>query len=295
MRQLRFWRFVLSFAVLYGLLILPWPGLHYAVGAYVQEFGSHVFGQSGRAFMASLDKSRPGAVTTTIHHVVLFRAKGPIDRSYSDATDTVVVLYNFDVIGKNKIGGSKIGLESKNYFWLPFAFYLALVGATPMSWRRRMSALFWGFLTANALLALTLAIYIVNHAADISMIVLSPFWTWAARGLLELLLVVSGPSTFIYLLIWPFACFRREDMAGLVAGWGRSIPKPVVTDAIPRQERRALLQAARKLGPLANRASRLSTENANSGKQTESTKEVVAGGSTTARRGLGGGGPRGRG
>jgi|HubBroStandDraft_2_1064218.scaffolds.fasta_scaffold37912_1 hypothetical protein len=240
MPQRRVWRFILSFAVLYGLLVLPWPGLHYAVGAYVQAFGARVFGQSGRTFVAGLKNRRSSAVTTTLHHLVLFRAKGPADTSYSDATDTIVLLYNFDVMGKNRAGGSKIGLESKNCFWLPFAFYLALVGATSMPWRRRAWALFWGFVTANALLALTLAIYIVNHAADISMIVLSPFWTWAARGLLELLVVVSGPSIFIYLLVWPLACFRREDLARLVPGWGNSTLKRHADNLTRREQRRRL-------------------------------------------------------
>jgi hypothetical protein len=184
MSQLRFWRFGLTFAVLYGLLILPWPGLHSAIGAYVRVFGSHVFGQSGQAFLDNLAKNRAGTVTTPIHHVVLFRPIGSVDKSYSAATDTIVVMVNFDVVDKSKSGSAKIGLESKNYFWLPFAFYLALVGATPMPWRRRAWALVWGFLTSNVLLALTLAVYLADHASDISMIVLSPFWKSAVHGLI---------------------------------------------------------------------------------------------------------------
>jgi hypothetical protein len=224
MPQLRVWRFVLRFALLYALLILPWPGLHYAVGTYVQAFGSRIFGQSGREFMNGLDHKTTDKVTTSVHHVVLFRPIGPVDKSYSAATDTIVVLFNFDALDKTKSGGYKIGLESKTYFWLPFAFYLALAGATPMPWRRRAWALFWGFLTANVLLTLTLAVYLADHASDISMIVLSPFWKSAVHGLTSLLLVVSGPSTFIYLLVWPFACFRREDLARLIPGWRDSAP-----------------------------------------------------------------------
>jgi hypothetical protein len=259
MSRLRFWRFVLSFAVLFGLLIFPWPGLHNAIGAYVQAFGSRVFGRSGRAFMDNLDKNRTGTVTTPIHHVVLFRPIGSADKSYSAATDTIVVMVNFDVVDKSKSGGAKIGLESKNYFWLPFAFYLALVGSTPMPWRRRAWALFWGFFTANVLLSLTLGVYLADHASDISMIVLSPSWKWAVHGLTSLLLVVSGPSTFIYLLVWPFACFRREDWAYLGLGW---TPKPVVAESLTRQQRRAQLKAARESRQLNDRASKRPIENA---------------------------------
>jgi hypothetical protein len=244
MSRLRFWRFGLTFAVLYGLLILPWPGLHNAIGAYVQAFGSRVFGQSGRTFMDNLAKNRTGIVTTPIHHIVFFRPIGPIDKSYSSGTDTIVLLYNFDAVDKSKGGGYKIGLESKTYFWLPFAFYLALIGATPMPWRRRAWALFLGFLTANILLALTLAVYIASHASDISMIALSPFWKWAVHGLTNLLLVVSGPSTFIYLLLWPFACFCREDLIRFVPGRCASTPKIVVIQTpIRQQDQRAVVRS----------------------------------------------------
>jgi hypothetical protein len=154
-----------------------------------------------------------------------------------------VVLYNFDIVDKDNAGGSKIGLESKNYFWLPFAFYLALVGATPIPWRRRLWALFVGFLAANALLALTLGVYLADHASDISMIVLPPFWKWAAGALTRLLLVVSGPSTFIYLLVWPFACFRREDIARLIPG---GTPKPAAADRPIHRNSKARTKAARR-------------------------------------------------
>jgi hypothetical protein len=246
MPRLRLWRFVLRFAVLYALLILPWPGLHRAVGDYVQNFANLVFGHSGRVFMASLDKSRSGAVTTAVHHVVLFRARGPADKSYSDATDTMMLLYNYDVVDKGKRAGWLIGLESKQYFWLPFSFYLALVGATPMPWRRRSWALFWGFLTANLLLALTLTVYIADHASDISMIALSPFWKSVVSGLAKLLLVVSGPSTLVYFFLWPLACFRRGDLVRLVPGWREWMPKPAIAQAPTRQQRRAQLRGARK-------------------------------------------------
>jgi hypothetical protein len=281
MPKLRVWWFVLRFAVFYALLILPWPGLHYAVGTYVQVFGSRVFGQSGRALIASLHDGGPRSVTTSIHHVVLFRAIGPADQSYSAATDTIVLLYNFDVVGKNRSGGSKIGLESKQYFWLPFAFYLALVGASSISWRHRVWALFWGFLAANFLLALTLTVYLADHASDISMIVLSPFWKSAVSGLTNLLLVVSGPSTFFYLLVWPFACFRRENLARLVPGWGGSIPKPAVADALARRQRKAEGKVARKSRLLADEATKLPAEKANNSKQAEGSNEPVARGTTT--------------
>jgi hypothetical protein len=94
------------------------------------------------------------------------------------------------------------------------------------------------------------------------MIVLSPFWTWAARGLLELLLVVSGPSIFIYLFVWIFACFRREDLARWVLGWRGLTPEAAAADVPTRKRetnqrksaRKSQLLAGKTLGTRAKRA-----------------------------------------
>jgi hypothetical protein len=228
MPQLKLRRFALCFAVLYGLLILPWPGLHHAVGSYVQAFGNLVFGRSG-------------------HHVVLFRARSPADKSYADTTDTMMLLYNYDIDDRGKRAGWLMGFDTKQLFWLQFSFYLALVGATPMPWRRRVWALFLGVLTAHALVALSLAAVIADHASTISLIALSPFWKSAVTGLAKLLIVVSGPSILVYFFVWPLACFRREDLARFVPGWRDQIAKPPVAKAPIRQQRKAQLKVARKL------------------------------------------------
>jgi hypothetical protein len=227
MPRLRLWRFALCFVAFYGLLILPWPGLHHAVGAYVQAFGNGLFGRTGR-------------------HVVQFRARGPADKSYAETTDTMMLLYNNDIVDRSKRAGWLMGFDTKQLFWLQFSFYLALVGATPVPWRRRVWALFWGILAANVLLALTLAAVITDHASDISMVALSPFWKTAVTGLAKLLIVVSGPSTLAYFVIWPFACFRRENLARLAPGWRDRMEKPAAAHGPDRPTWRAQLKAARK-------------------------------------------------
>jgi hypothetical protein len=228
MPQSRLWRFALRFAVIYGLLIFPWPGLHHAIGAYVQAFGSCFFGRTG-------------------HHLVLFRARGPADKSWSATTDTMMLLYNSDIPDKSKRAGWLMGFDTKQLFWLQFSFYLALVGATPMPWRRRGWALFWGVLTAHLLLALSLAVEIADHASDVSMVVLLPFCKSAIHALGELLIVVSGPSILMYFFLWPLTCFRREDLVRLIPGWCDWRPKPAAAHGPTRQQRRAQLRAARKL------------------------------------------------
>lgn len=113
----------------------------------------------------------------------------------------------------------------------------------------------------NILLALTLEVYLADHASNISMVVLLPFWKWAVGGLTRLLLVVSGPTTVMYLLVWLFACFRREDLARLVPGWRSSIPKTGAVSVPVRQSWRAQLKAVRKSGPLAEKVAKRTAEN----------------------------------
>ncbi len=228
MPQLRLWRFALRFVVLYGLLILPWPGLHRAVGSYVQAFGNGLFGRTG-------------------HHVVHFRARGPADKSYADTVDTMMLLYNNDIDDRSKRAGWLMGFDTKQLFWLQFSFYFSLVGATPMPWRRRILALFFGLLTAHFLLAVSLAAVIADHASTISMMVLSPFWKSTVTGLAKLLIVVSGPSTLVYFFVWPLACFRRDDLVRLIPGWRDWMPKPAVADVPAHQKRKARLKVAQKL------------------------------------------------
>ena len=227
MPRLRLWRFVLRFAALYGLLMLPWPGVHPAIGAYIQAFGNLLFGRTG-------------------HQVVQFRAKRPTDTSYSDAADTMMLLYNYDIVDKNKRAGWLIGLDTRQLFWLPFAFYVALTGATPMPWRRRVRALLLGVLAAHVLMALKLTLDFADRASTISMIALSPFWQSVVARLSILLIAASGPSILVYLFIWPFASFRREDLVRLVSG-GRD-------HAPTRQEHRAQLRATHKLQRRSERA-----------------------------------------
>jgi len=287
MRRFRLLICCLRFVTIYSLLVIPWPGLDTAIGIYVRGLGSIIFGQSGRQFLNTLKYNQAGKVTTTLHHVVLLRARGPLDKGYSPTTDTIIVLYNYDLPRTSKAAGAIIGLETKLLFWFPFAFYLALVGATPMPWQRRFRALLWGLLTAHVIVIATFAADLAVHASDISMIALSPFWKAAAMRLYLLLAVVSGPSTFAYLFLWPLACFRREELIFAVPTWREWISKRAAADTPTRQQRRAQLRAERK----SKRLSIPSANDASGGKQNESTVKPEAGctaASTTTAGGCGG-------
>jgi len=99
MSRLRLWRFVLIFAAIYGLLLLPWLDLKPLYGPYIRGVGAAVFGQSGKQFLANV-KDR------TVFHpsqVVLFRAKTDVDHDWAEGIDTMIILMNSAVPAKPEL------------------------------------------------------------------------------------------------------------------------------------------------------------------------------------------------
>ena len=239
MSRLRLWRFVLVFAAIYGLLMLPWLNLKPFYGPYVRVFGAAVFGQSGKQFLASLkDRTVPRP-----SHVVLIRAKTSVDHDWPESTDTMIMLMNSDVSDKPEV--RQVGLDSQQAIWIPFSFYLALVGAASIPWSRRAWCLLWGVLAAHVHGLVYLVAVLASHMSDISMIYLSPFAKAVVIDVVTLLTVVSGPSLLLYFFVWIFAAFRRQDLVRWVSGWKESLApagKPLPT----RPQKRAQLRAAAK-------------------------------------------------
>jgi hypothetical protein len=90
---------------------------------------------------------------------------------------------------------------------------MAFALATPISWRRRMWALLWGFLWVHGFILLTLGIFIWNESTRVALVTLTPFWKEIANRLEEQALNPVGPSFFAAALIWLLITFRRQDLA----------------------------------------------------------------------------------
>ena len=240
MSRLKLWRFVFVFAAIYGLLMLPWLDLKPFYGPYIRGFGAVVSGQSGRQFLASLKDStvpRP-------RQVVLFRAKTAVDHDWAEGIDTMIILMNSDVPGDPEM--RQVGMDSKQTIWIQFSFYLALVGATSMPWSRRAWCLLWGVLAAHVHLLVYLKAVLASHMSEISMIYLSPFAKAVVIDVVKLLTVVSGPSMLLYLFVWIFAAFRRQDLVRWVNGWKESLA-PSGNPLPTRQQKRAQLRTTSKV------------------------------------------------
>jgi hypothetical protein len=195
-------------------------------------------------FVANL---KDGAVPRP-RHVVLFRAKGDIDRDWAEITDTMIILVNSDVSGEPEI--RQVGLDSKQIIWTQFSFYLALIGATSMPWSRRALCLLWGILAVHAHLLVYLKAVLADHMSDISLIYLTPFAKAAVIDVVKLLTVVSGPSMLLYFFVWIFAAFNRQELVRWLSGGRETLASHSRVPELTRQQKRAQLRAATKANPL---------------------------------------------
>lgn len=130
--------FVLRFALVFGLLILPWPGLQTAV-------------QAGFRVQTRL-------VTGLILPRQAFRVEKYSDPAHP-ALDTLVVVMDQEKTGSpGKSGTLGVPLDSISQGWIPLAMLIALLGATPVPWSKRWKALLAGVVVIEFLVVVTILV-----------------------------------------------------------------------------------------------------------------------------------------
>ena len=185
--------FLLRLVLVYGLLILPWPGVSDCYGAFFRGLGRLVFSSEDGRRELDFEKgiSRPAMSMTRI--VIVNRALMARDGSGP--------VRNLDM----DTGG----------FWGMTALLVGLVAATPVSWRRRLRALIWGEVAIHGFLLCTVAFSLWNEGRYVTLVSLSPFWQSTADKLQDTLL--SQLSLAVPVLVWLLVTFRREDYKLLAA------------------------------------------------------------------------------
>jgi len=183
--------FFCVFVLIYVLLMVPWPGLATAYsGLY----------RTGAAFLFE-PLAHEGAIR--------FYPLNDVD------DDIRIAFYNQDQEspdGKMTPVGF-IPRNSRHAGYMYIAFLTALVLASPIPWRRKGWALFWGMILIHGYIVFKLAIWIIYgfNKEPLSLIVLSPFWQ---RVLLLTIDVFVRNLTFGFIVcvfIWILVSFRRED------------------------------------------------------------------------------------
>lgn len=186
-------RFLVTFAVIFTVLMLPWLGLAEGYMAVFRTVGAWCFtrdeGQREVTFLESPDKSvRPTFARIEIAN----RSRLKLDGSGP------VRNLDFDVRGLG---------------WKPTALLIALVLATPLPWKRRLTALCWGLLWVQLVVMIFLAFAIWNESSEIGLVTMSPFWkNLASQWQHNFIALFSLASPF---MVWALVTFRTADMAFL--------------------------------------------------------------------------------
>jgi hypothetical protein len=195
-------RFAARFALVFCLLIAPWPGLEETYAKLFRTGCKWAFGKFG-------DKG-----------IILFK---PQQVARDSTLDTVVYIGNREMIGADGKGkATTFSLSSRYTGYIPTILLGALILATPVPWRRRAWALVWGMLLINVYVGFKVLISIlVNISANqwLDLFVLASFYDKAIRALHDIFVVYIGPSLTVAVCIWILVTFRRED-------WQKTLKEP---------------------------------------------------------------------
>jgi hypothetical protein len=190
-------RFLCWFALLYGLLILPWPGWNSVYGGYFRALGRSLFAEEGGRRMVRFEAA-PGR----------------------PAIDTSITIANRDRVDAAGLVPARIlWLDARSVGWVPTALITALTVASPVPWKRRCWALGWGLLLVHIFIMFSVGCYIWNESAALGLVNFTPFEKTVAAGLEETLVTQLGASFVVPALIWLVVTFRMIDLnEALAAG-----------------------------------------------------------------------------
>jgi hypothetical protein len=181
---------LLRFGIIFGLLIIPWPGWNTSYAEYFRGFAQWAF--------SSGDGAR----------IVEFSANSD---NY-DALDTCMSLANREVLDKNGRGLFKrVAIDTRSIGWIPTALTMSLVAATPISWRRRSIALLIGLVLIHIFILFSLQAWIWDNSPDVSLVTLSGFWKRMTSELSYTLIDQLDASFTFPVLIWVLVTFTRHD------------------------------------------------------------------------------------
>ncbi len=178
---------LITFLVLYVVLMVPWPGVQEAYhGAFVQV-GATVFGGFGA-------RSTP-----------VFEA---FDEKGQKADTTINVLHR-------PTGGTVwMRLSSREIGYFPTAVVTALILATPATWRKRLTAWLIGIVAVYGFVGIRLLIIILFYAnRDLAAMSGDPtFWQKGVSQGIHFIGTGHALSYIIPIIIWALVSIRRQHI-----------------------------------------------------------------------------------
>ncbi len=182
-------RFFVRLAVVYGLLIMPWPGVDRAYVAFFRASGNLLFHSTGPA------------------GIVRFERESPPGNPWA----TKITL-------KNLRTGAEAHIDRANarHAYLTCALVTALIVATPVPWSRKWRSLLLGLLLANAVVSFGMWLGIMEifcGPPPLAQYVPSPFWRSVLNAAVSILTVSPEVPFALPVLIWPLVTIRSSDVS----------------------------------------------------------------------------------
>ena len=118
-------------------------------------------------------------------------------------------------------------LSSRYIGYALTTFLLALIFATPLTWRRRLIALIWGLVLTHAWIAFSMLLLIVHGYSRgdvVSIFDVSPFTRTALAFLREVLVKAPVIKYTVPAVIWMLVSFRRSDWAKMLGSTETDAP-----------------------------------------------------------------------
>ena len=174
--------FFIRLAILYALVLAPWPGWRESYGDYFRALGNLVYGHHGGTWTAYLEPC--------------LRTKG------FASMDSQIVLYENKAIDRDgNVRVYLLGIDSRSIGWLPTGLALALIAALSLIVYQRVFAILLAFLAMQVYVLAVIGIYLLNRAPKAGIISV-PGWMASLSDALEWTFVTQmGPGFVIPILI----------------------------------------------------------------------------------------------
>lgn len=199
--------------LIYGLLIVPWPGLREGYSTAYRAVGNVLFGSFGSDGLVRFEPL-------------------PDDKSRDD---TMIVIKNRRVPGGQVSHPHNTQLRA----YLPTATAVALILATPIPWRRRWKAALLGWMLINGVVAMRMLIVLLyGFSRDHPCALYSPgpFWDGVVVALWNIFDVWIGFAFVAPIFVWIVVTFRRGDMEQWLAPTpGKRKPRNQTSDKAGRR------------------------------------------------------------
>ena len=183
-------RFFCLFLLAFGLLMAPWPRLGRAYTRFYSAGAAFLFGSFGSAGIVRFE---PSSDSEHYMNIALYNRARPGPAGGMAAIQT--------------------RHNSRRAGYMYVAFLAALILATPIRWRRKGWALFWGMILIHGFVAAQLALRIF-HAFNnkaLSMFVLSPSGNRVLSIAHQAFAVNATFGFVVCVFVWILVSFRRRD------------------------------------------------------------------------------------